>query len=205
MWRVRDEEGQRTQAGRSKKRPDCLAEVWALGSQGAPSCSGLWRYTVSHCSTLSHGWTTSSLLGGFLLSTKPTALTSSGCFAQLEQGTKLVPAGLWAHSGGRQLGFICLSISLFSPYHQQSLLLLLKEDGIRILSVAWALQPVCSHSLPPSQLLWLELMGKLRMCRLPRKGCSRSYDEMDTQSQWTSDCMASVWVTCKVQLPTWGR
>lgn len=201
---MRDEEGKRTQAGRSRKWQDCLAEVWALGSRGAPGCRGLWRYTMSHCSALSHGWTTSSLLGGFLLSTKPTALTSSGCFAQLEQGSKLVPAGLWAHSGGRQLGSIRLSIFHF-PYHQQSLLLLLMGDGIRILSIAWALQSVCPHSLPPSHLLWLELMGKRRICRLPRKGCSWSYDEMDTQSQWTSDCMASVWVTCKVQLPTWGR
>ena len=201
---MRDEEGKRTQAGRSRKWQDCLAEVWALGSRGAPGCRGLWRYTMSHCSALSHGWTTSSLLGGFLLSTKPTALTSSGCFAQLEQGSKLVPAGLWAHSGGRQLGSIRLSIFLF-PYHQQSLLLLLKGDGIRILSIAWALQSVCPHSLPPSHLLWLERMGKRRICRLPRKGCSWSYDEMDTRSQWTSDCMASVWVTCKVQLPTWGR
>lgn len=201
---MRDEEGKRTQAGRSRKWQDCLAEVWALGSRGAPGCRGLWRYTMSHCSALSHGWTTSSLLGGFLLSTKPTALTSSGCFAQLEQGSKLVPAGLWAHSGGRQLGSIRLSIFHF-PYHQQSLLLLLMGDGIRILSIAWALQSVCPHSLPPSHLLWLELMGKRRICRLPRKGCSWSYDEMDTRSQWTSDCMASVWVTCKVQLPTWGR
>ena len=171
---MRDEEGKRTQAGRSRKWQDCLAEVWALGSRGAPE---IHRVTLQ---PLSHGWTTSSLLGGFLLSTKPAALTSSGCFAQLEQGSKLVPAGLWAHSEGRQLGSIRLSIFLFSPYHQQSLLLLLKGDGIRNLSVAWALQSVCPHSLPPSHLLWLELMGKLRICRLPRKGCSRSYDEMDT-------------------------
>ena len=123
----------------------------------------------------------------------------------LNKAVKLVPAGLWAHSGGRQLGCIHLSISLFFPYHQQSLLLILKGDGIRILSVTWALQSVCSHSLPPSHLLWLGLMGKLRICRIPRKGCSQSYDEMDIQSQWISECMASVWVTCKVQLPTWGR
>lgn len=91
MWRVRDEEGKRTQAGKSRKQQDCLAEVWALGSRGAPGCRGLRRYTVSRCSAPSHGWTTSSLLGGFLLSTKPTSLTSSGCFPQLEQGSKISP------------------------------------------------------------------------------------------------------------------
>lgn len=169
---MRDEEGKRTQAGRSRKWQDCLAEVWALGSRGAPE---IHRVTLQ---PLSHGWTTSSLLGGFLLSTKPAALTSPGCFAQLEQGSKLVPAGLWAHSGGRQLGSIRLSIFLFSPYHQQSLLLLLKGDGIRILSVAWALQSVPTHCLLHISCGW-SFWGNLGYADFPGK------DAPGAMMRWT--------------------
>lgn len=143
MMRDRNERGPDLAGAGSVRTAWRRSGLWEVG--GAPGWRGFRRCALSCCSTLSHGWATSSLLGVFLLSANPAALTSSGCFAQRKRGSKLVPVGLWANGGGRRWASNPLSISLFSPHHQAESSPVLKGRlHARSLSIAFCLSSLAS-------------------------------------------------------------